>query len=56
MVAISQASPITIAYVSGGAGVKYDIFSFSTVTSIAGCIIDCNYGDTCGGSLSGSDV
>ena len=49
-------SPITIPYASAGAGKVYDITKFFTKTVILGCDIVCNYGDSCGGAITGTDI
>ena len=58
LVPISQASPISFPYASGGTGVTYPFTTFFTFTPISGCILNCNYGDICGPAttLSGTDV
>lgn len=43
---------------SGGVGFTYNFNNFFTFTSIAGCILNCNYGDICGttSTISGTDI
>ena len=41
---------------SGGLGKNYIYTDFFTFTPIAGCILSCSYGDTCGNPLTGTDV
>lgn len=55
MVAIANPSK-SVPYVHGGSGVTYSYTDFFTFTPIAGCIVDCTYGDTCGGTFTGTDV
>ena len=55
LVAIANPSKTT-PYVHGGTGVTFSYTNFFTFTSIAGCIIDCSYGDTCAGTFTGTDV
>ena len=49
-------SSITIPYISGGIGKTYDVNTFFTKTDIAGCSINCIYADSCGGTLTGTQV
>ena len=37
---------------SAGSGVSFSYTDFFTLTPIAGCILDCEYGDTCGNAFS----
>jgi hypothetical protein len=39
---------ITHSYVEGGTGKALVLSEFFTLTQIDGCILTCNYGDTCG--------
>ena len=45
-------SPITIQYNLKGKGVLYTIEDFFKKTPIYGCTVNCNFGDTCGSSLT----
>ena len=44
-------------YASGGPGKTFDITTFFTQNSLpAGCTLSCSIGDTCGSSLTGSQI
>ena len=55
LIAIANPS-LSTPYVHGGTGVIFSYTNFFTFTPIAGCIVDCSYGDTCGIPFSGTDV
>ena len=49
-------SPITLIYKTTGAASTFNIVNFFTRTTINGCDIVCNYGDSCGGAFTGTNV
>ena len=52
MLVANAQTAITHPYVEGGAGYPLILSEFFTLNQIDGCVLTCNYGDTCGAAVA----